>query len=130
MKPGRRTSSLFSPQTWDAGSRGRLPLIRWDLSPRPSPLTPTTPFKTVVGSSGAQVGGAAEQEVYLGNSSVFPFPQRDQEKFPLNWASIQEAKVKGKFVSMVLLAAGSSLGCTSFVHRSCFGVFFSGLGEQ
>lgn len=88
--------------------------------PGPPPLAPTTPFKGVVGSLGTQVGGAGNRKARAGDRSVFPVPHWGK-KFPLNWASIQEAKVKGDCVSRTRPATGRSLGWTSFVDRSRVG---------
>lgn len=58
--PEDEASGLFSPQTWEAGSRERLPAFHGGggAFPGPPPLNPTSPFKAVLGNLGAQVGVA------------------------------------------------------------------------
>lgn len=56
MKLGRKSGLLLS-QIWGAGSREWLPSSSQNLSGS-APLAPTAPFKAVLGTLGAQVGGA------------------------------------------------------------------------
>lgn len=117
MHPGRRTSSLASSQMWDAGSRGRLPLCRRNLSPGYLHLghlhwLPQLLSRLWWEAWVLRREGQWNRKARAGNSSVLPLPYREQGEFPLNWASILEAKVKGECVSRACLATERSLGCT------------------
>lgn len=75
--PEDEASDLFSPQTWEAGSRERLPAFHQG-GPVPGATSPQSyiSFQGCAGElgcsggSGRQMRGAAEQEVSAENSSV------------------------------------------------------------